>query len=105
MAVQFYNPLQDIIDCAEKIAPNIECIVQFDPTMGEGENKAPYGETCFDEENTIISINGNIPISISLEILAHELAHVIAGEADEHGDKWESAFQAILEEYNKAAGL
>jgi len=101
MSVVFYNPLQSIIDAAIKVSPDIDCIIQFDPRMGNGENAPPYGETAFDTDATIVSINGNIPISVSLEILAHELAHVIARENADHGDKWEATFQGILNEYNR----
>lgn len=33
----------------------------------------------------------------TLDILAHELAHVIAGPDDEHGPKWRRAYAAIHE--------
>ena len=42
-----------------------------------------------------------MPISAGPELLAHELAHVAAGEAVEHGPEWKAAEEAIFQKYNE----
>lgn len=98
--ITFDNPWQKIIDAAENVKQGIDCYIQIDPEL----ECPPFGETCWiDSGEVAISLAGGVTIEQSLEILAHELAHVIAGESAEHGMEWESAFQAILEQYNKIA--
>ena len=47
--------------------------------------------------------SGEIPIAAGVEIFAHELAHVATPEDREHGEAWKTAFDRILEEYNRIA--
>lgn len=44
---------------------------------------------------------GEVPISAGPELPAHELAHVAAGEAVEHGPEWKAAEEAIFQKYNE----
>ena len=45
-----------------------------------------------------------MPISAGPELLAHELAHVVAGEAVEHGPEWKAVEEAIFQKYNGILG-
>lgn len=54
-----------------------------------------YGST------PIVCISAEVPISAGPELLAHELAHVAAGEAVEHGPEWKAAEEAIFQKYNE----
>jgi len=66
----------------------------------------PKGETFFpdDDSTPIISINGKLKRGVqgTLDILAHELAHVVAGTEAEHGPEWKTAygdlFQAAMDQ-------
>ena len=40
-------------------------------------------------------------IENATEIFAHELAHVAVGYDAGHGPEWDTAFDAILDEYNR----
>ena len=45
-----------------------------------------------------------ISVNNAVEILAHELAHVVAGfeeGKDDHGPEWEAAFESIKQEYGR----
>lgn len=53
--------------------------------------------TFFDNEGKkpIIAIDSEIPCYVSVEIIAHEAAHVIAGHGADHGEQWEAVFDEI----------
>lgn len=94
---KFLNPLQYMIDAFEDLYPDIlkkEVVVQFHPKLPDGI----YGEAVFDDYNKpmIINIDYNINTENATEILAHELAHIVYPD-DDHGEKWEEAFNKIFE--------
>ena len=47
-----------------------------------------------------VNIFAEYPVSILVEILAHELAHVAVGPGHDHDGLWEEAFENIYQEYN-----
>lgn len=97
-SVKFYNPFDFIIKAAEKIKPDIKCFIQFDPTLP----CPPFGETCFcDNGDIIVSVGTKLKIEDALEILAHELAHVIVGQFHNHDEKWENVFEQIRKNYEE----
>lgn len=51
----------------------------------------------------MVFVTPNIPVCDCAEILAHELAHVAVGVEEDHGEKWEKAFDSIFSEYNRIA--
>lgn len=63
--------------------------------------KEPKGETFFPDDGStpIISINGRLKRGVqgTLDILAHELAHVVAGTKAGHGPEWEKAYADIFQ--------
>lgn len=71
----------------------------FRPTLG------PWGNTLFPEDGGIpvVSIDSLTPFEAVIEIIGHELAHVAvgAGCADDHGLEWETAFEAINQEFTR----
>lgn len=100
MSIIFHNPFQKVIDAAIKVYPELECIIQFDPRL----ECPPYGETWWSSEVNeipVISISSELTIENSLEILAHELAHVIAGLEADHNDEWKHIFSKIHRQYNE----
>ena len=59
-----------------------------------------YGYTVFCDDGEVrVFISCDIPVVAAVEILAHELAHVAVGKDEDHGEKWEAAFEAINKEY------
>lgn len=70
------------------------------PNAADGEQRA--GLTSFNEDGSIdVDIDALLPVADAVEILAHELAHVAAGEDEGHGEKWEQAFDAIHAEFDR----
>ena len=71
---------------------------EFEKEFGEG-----YGVTNFYEDDSTpdIYLNADAPYYVLIEIFAHELAHVAVGVGEEHGEQWESAFDAIFQEFNR----
>lgn len=70
------------------------------PNADDGKERA--GLTSWNEDGTIdVDISAKLPVADAVEILAHELAHVAAGENEGHGEKWEQAFDAIHAEFDR----
>lgn len=73
------------------------------PRLEDEEGKPAYGLTIFPDDGStpIVCISAEVPTSAGPELLAHELAHVAAGEAVEHGPEWKAAEEAIFQKYNE----
>ena len=100
MVTWLNTPLQDVIKSAENIYGEIDCKIQINPALYL-EEKA-YGATTFtDEGNVIIELDGNTSVVNLIEVLAHELAHVVTPDDIEHGQMWEKAFDSIFKEYKR----
>jgi hypothetical protein len=105
--IEFNNPLQEIINISTNLFPEIvnkNIYIQFDSRLGSKETEnVPYGETFIDDgtKDIIVSISGNLPIIENIEILAHELSHVIVGIENEHNEEWENVFNKIFVEYSR----
>lgn len=98
------DPIQGVLKAAESLYPDLECEIQFYPVKSETGN---CGMCILPEnENEIpqINIDPSIPYGAVLEVLAHELAHVVVPE-DDHGEQWDNAFNAIFTEYNRLMAL
>lgn len=69
----------------------------------EDAHEQEYGFTNFPNDGSIptVIIYSDHPVSIQVETLAHELAHVAVGVEHEHDSVWDEAFTAINEEYHK----
>lgn len=68
----------------------------------DDETGGALGYTVFTDEGEIgVFISCDLKVMDAVEILAHELAHVAVGAAEDHGEKWEAAFDAIFQEYNR----
>ena len=68
----------------------------------EDEGNKVYGITDFLNDNkVVIYIDPQLSVENAVEILAHELAHVVAGVENEHNKKWEEVFENIHKEYEK----
>lgn len=80
-------------------APSVEwCHID----ENDAETGGAWGYTVFTDDGEIaVFISCDLKVMDAVEILAHELAHVAVGAAEDHGDKWEAAFDAIFQEYNR----
>ena len=71
------------------------------PDLEDNGNKV-YGVTDFlDNNEIIIYIDPQLSVENAVEILAHELSHVVAGIENAHNEKWEEVFENIHKEYDR----
>jgi hypothetical protein len=87
----------------KNLYPNKECKIWYDKKEPcENGGTVVLGETFFEDDGTTtVFIDYDLQVKNAVEIFAHELAHVAAGEDAAHGETWEKAFDAIFAEYNR----
>lgn len=98
MTTFLIDPLHLVVEVAERRYGRVDVLVQFDSGL-EYPGCTEFGDP---DETPIITLNPNIPFYAVVEILAHELAHVLAGESEEHGEAWEEVFSRIHEDFEEA---
>ena len=99
----FQNSPFVILDKAFKnLYPDKNYVAYIDVDMKDENGEKVYGCTQFDGNDTpIIFIDACLSIQNAIEIFAHELAHVAAGENEAHRKQWRKAFDEIQNEYNR----
>lgn len=100
VVVFIFDPLKIVVEAYEALY-STPCQVQFVEGL-RSEEGAPWGCTEFEDgEYPLISIDVETPINGVIEVLAHELAHVAAGDShdDDHGVEWRKCFDAIHDKY------
>lgn len=98
------DPFAMVWEAFKTLYPDKECECSWNPLLeDEEENGEPiYGYTHFGDDGTVlVCVGTGLPINHSVEIFAHELAHVAVGKDHEHDEAWEQAFEAIYQEYNR----
>lgn len=89
-----------LLKIAAEMKPDIKADMQWNPKLKT--KRKEYGATTFPVEGIpLIDLNPELPICYAVEILAHELAHVIAGQEAGHGGEWEMVFDEINKRYNE----
>lgn len=91
------NVFELIIRIAKELYPQVKADIWFAPLEVTEEGFKPYGCTSFPDDGStpVIEIGLHTPIEAAPEIIAHEIAHVVAGKDAKHGKKWRKAFNAI----------
>jgi hypothetical protein len=91
------NAIEIVLQAANELHPNLEADIQFAP-VEEG-----YACTTFPDDGgrPLIDIGLHAPIEAVPELIAHEIAHVVAGKDAEHGDKWDCEFGKIQKKYEE----
>lgn len=124
-----FNPIDIIMDVCNKMFPDLPKLkIDFIPSeemneivqlekeknkeLVEDENELSNeqemvyaGFTMFSEDGRkplFIYVNGGVPIEHTVEIIAHEVAHVIAGVDADHGEKFQTVFDEIYQKYCEA---
>jgi len=96
-----HNPFQDVIHVTKKLY-KIDVEIYFDDSIRKILFWGHWGETCFPDKGApVIYISSHLSVHNALEILAHELSHVVVGYKEGHNKKWEKVFSKIHKEYNK----
>lgn len=101
----FFDPFERIISFAkneynikEDVTIRFVNPKDFKSRIGLLGLRKPLGETFWPKEGPIeIRINSRIKRGVcgSLDVLAHELAHIIAGHEADHGPKWQNVYSSI----------
>jgi len=95
-----FDPMAMIAQAINDLYPDINVNIYFTTIDSDGDEKV-YGRTTFPEEGEPeIDISIETPLQHIPEIIAHEVAHVIAGLKAEHNSSWELEFRAINMQYN-----
>lgn len=111
------NSWQIILEVINRLYPGFDAKISFlppsrfkaeldskikDGAVVEENPDDACGFTYFDGDKTpVIAIHSEVPTDASIEIIAHEVAHVVAGKNEGHGAKWEEIFNTIHLEYTK----
>jgi hypothetical protein len=103
--IEFSDPFERVLSFAQKLW-GIEAKVEFVAPQELDTYRwwkfwhEPKGQTFFPDDGStpVISINGKLRRGVqgTLDILAHELAHVAAGTEAGHGPEWEAAYREIF---------
>ena len=103
MTTPFINDMFSVVYKAFKnLYPDKKCEIQWVPDNFKENDEECYGCTDFQDDGTVlVCVSALIPVKDAVEVLAHELAHVAVGIANEHNKQWEDAFEAIFVEYNR----
>lgn len=100
--IEFYNPIEDVFKAVENLYGEQTCEVRFE-TQDRINGKEKKGCTCFhsDGSTPIISLSVELPLGGVLDVLSHEMAHLVLGPdvKEHHGEQWEQTYNAIYEEY------
>ena len=93
------DPPSIVWEAFRNLYPDKQCTCAYDDIE---EQTGKFGATVFlDDEGIFVYVDSGLKIEDAAEVLAHELAHVAVGAEEDHNEKWESAFEAIYEEYER----
>lgn len=96
------DPFADIWTAFRNLWPDADCTVVWDGDIRDERGEPVCGVTEFvDGGFPQVAVNPSLEVWDAVEVLAHELAHVAVGIDNQHGEKWEAAFDAIHAEYER----
>lgn len=95
----YKNNLFDLMkETIELLYPSLK----FDVWISDIGEDNGYGYTYFPEDSVpVIEIGIHVPIGVFPEILAHEIAHVIAGIEADHSEAWDEEFSKIQDKWTE----
>ena len=92
------DPIAIMMQVFEERHPTADCLLVFaDAKDAGGENGC--GFTLFPDDGSMptVVVDVNIPFFATIEIMAHELAHVACGDKEEHGPAWEATSKHLYD--------
>lgn len=96
--IKYIDPVKKLISIFEKGHPDINAQVDFVTGI---DHKKFLGETCFADDGKIyVQVSINQTMIQIVDVLAHELAHVGAGPAADHGEKWQLEYDELNRRFN-----
>lgn len=100
------DPFAYVWEAFRNLYPGKECECYLAPLEDDGTDHPHVGIASFDDDGEImVLVDPNLSVRDAVEVLAHELAHVAVGPEAEHGEVWESAFEAIHQEYDRLVDI
>ena len=106
MKTPFENDMFSFVFKAfKKLYPHkkFECAWEPEPMKSKSGQDLLGLTTFYDDGSATVDISIDLKIMDAVEILKHELAHVAVGYEENHGPKWQKAFDKIQREANKIA--
>lgn len=103
-AAAFENdPTAIVAQAFAELYPGVEYYAQLGEDIKDDDGEAALAVTVFPDDGSIphIYVDPNFCARVVTELLAHELAHVVAGADAEHGHEWVEAFAAIHSKYRE----
>ena len=100
----FYCPFDALIEAANKVAGGeLDCAITFGFAADDEDDEKYLGYTEFTEHSRpLVVVRPDQNVAQALDILAHELSHVIAGEEAEHNEHFHHVYAEIHREYEAA---
>lgn len=98
------DPIRTLFQAVNELHPNLDCDIQYDPTITfEKDGCYAYTEFPNDGSKPVVGIGMEAPFYAIVELIAHELAHVVVGfiENDPHGPEWQKEFDKIHTKCNE----
>jgi len=95
------NPIELVIRAAQNLYPDLDVKIWFNPGLNQECGEALALLVTCEDGSIEIYVSTNVPFYAIPEIIAHELAHLVALPDDDHSQRWEEAFNLIAEEYTR----
>lgn len=100
------DPFIIVHQAFSKLFPGKEYTCQWHDDLRSIEGESVLGLTDFsDSDIPQVFVSYQLTVFDSVEVFAHELAHVGVGIDHEHDDEWKKAFDAIFQEYHRIIGI
>lgn len=102
-----FDPVSLILTVANKLYPGHDVEIYVVDELPQDESSPVYGMTSFPETSgvPVIGISAELPLSSTMEVIAHEIAHVVAGKDADHDEQWEEVFLSLHAEYMRQLEL
>lgn len=103
METPFINDMYSVFyEAFHNICPDKKVYVQWVNEIDPLDGEELAGVTRFrDDEAIDIEILTKQSVAESVETFIHELAHVIVGPKNEHGEEFEKARELLIKEYDR----
>lgn len=105
------NPFELIVDVCNKLYPSLVADIYFVPTDvmyeilkdNDSHEQEAFGIALQskDGDRHVIYVNSDIPTHCCIEVVGHEVAHLIAGYERDHDDTWNSEYEKIHDAYEE----
>jgi hypothetical protein len=103
------NPIDILLQACNKLYPDIDIIIALDSELAE-RTKGGIAEVQ-KQEPPVIIIDSRAPLTVILEMIVHELGHIVIGESEPlceeeagHSEEWKETVRSIQIEFLRIQG-